>query len=284
MPPPSATRRILLHVGSPKCGSTYLQQALRQSAEALCAAGIHYPHDGGDHPGNAGALERIDRAGLDALFAPGIHTLILSHEDLFGLPRRGDALAALTREDGTAVTVLAFLRPFSEFVFGDYSQFMKQHFERYLETRRPYEGRSFEAFAERRAETLRPAAFLSGWQKRFGPGTLELGSHRTIRPVLGRLLGVAAPIDWQVPREAANPSLRMADCERLARALANPSIPAETLLAMYRAAHHSAGHDDPGRSPDRVAWLERLFAPQNDALAERFGFDNRAAPVAAAGP
>ena len=46
-------RRILLHIGSPKCGSTYLQRALLQNRDRLAAHGIRYPHDGGEHPGNA---------------------------------------------------------------------------------------------------------------------------------------------------------------------------------------------------------------------------------------
>ncbi|MDU8912161.1 hypothetical protein [Aestuariicoccus sp. MJ-SS9] len=276
------TRRIILHIGSPKCGSTYLQQALLQSAGALRAAGIHYPHDGGGHPGNAADLADLTRPRLETWFGDGIHTVILSHEDLYGGPRRGDALARLVREDDTQVQLIAFLRPFSEFIFGDYSQFMKQYFYRYLETRNPYDGRSFTEFAERRVETLKPATFLSNWDKRFPDPGLILDSHRNIRLVLERLLGTGGPIDWEVPRSQTNPSLRMADCDAIAAAMRDPTIPDNQIRAMFQEAFHHTADPDPGKSAERVAWLEEIFEPKNAALMRRFGFDNRVAPRATA--
>lgn len=273
---PPRTRRIILHVGSPKCGSTYLQQALLQSRRALRAAGIHYPHDGTGHPGNAADLMEIDRPRLEAMFPEGVHTVVLSHEDLFaGANKRGAALAALVEEDGTEVELVAFLRPFSEFIFGDYSQFMKQHFERFLESRQPYDGRSLAEFAERRVKTLNPAAFLANWQKRLGGAPLTLGGHREIPGAMIRLLGPEAPVNWKVDAMLTNPSLRMCDCDRIAAAMRDPDVPEKKIRAMLQEAFRQIGTPDPGKSPERIAWLEKVFAPKNAALLERFGFDNR---------
>ncbi|WP_146592015.1 hypothetical protein [Puniceibacterium confluentis] len=269
------TRRILLHVGSPKCGSTYLQQVLLKNAGTLAAHGIRYPHDGTGHPGNAADLEQIDRARLEALFADGTHTVVLSHEDLYSKARVADPLAALTREDGTIVQVLAFLRPFSEFLFGDYSQYMKQHFETFLAERKPYGGLDFPAFIDRRVRNLKPSMFLANWQKRFTDTALQVHGHHAIRPVMERQLGAGLALDWEVAHHSTNPSLRMADCDRIADAMRDPALPDEAIRDMFRAAFHHTQEPDTGRTPHRIARIETAFAEENAALLAQFGYDNR---------
>ena len=268
-------RRIILHIGSPKCGSTYLQQVMVRNRARLGLMGIAYPEGDGTHPGNAAALAEIDRATLEGYFADGAHTLVLSHEDLYSLAKRGDALAALVAEDGTQVQVVAFLRPFCEFFFGDYSQFMKQHFQQFLASRSPYGGRNFREFAARRRETLQPALFLSNWQKRFPRTPVLVENHRAIRPVMERLLDAEDMLDWEVEAELTNPSLRMEDCDRLVAAMRDPDIPDEVIEAMFLEAFHHTDAPDAGRSDARKVWIEEMFAPQNAALLAQFGYDNR---------
>ena len=82
------TRRVLLHVGTPKTGTSYLQDVLFRNAKPLAAAGIRYP------------AHRFDAHFLAAL-------------DLMRMPWGGleaeaigawDALAAQVREhDGTSI-------------------------------------------------------------------------------------------------------------------------------------------------------------------------------------
>ncbi|TCP60230.1 hypothetical protein EV663_11116 [Rhodovulum bhavnagarense] len=271
------TRRIILHIGSPKCGSTYLQKVLSQNAEALGSVGIRYPAPAATHPGNAGDLQTITRERLESYFAGGIETVVLSHEDLYSLPGRGDALAALAAEDGAEVQIVAFLRPFSEFLYGDYSQFMKQHFEQFLATRNPYDGRSFREFCERRVKTLNPAQFLRNWQKRFPSVPLALDSHRAIRPVLERLLGEIPAMDWTVRRHETNPSLRMEDCDRIVAAMRDLDRNAKDIRDMFRTAFHMTAEPDAGKTEARTAWIEAAFARQNAAILDEFGYDNRLA-------
>lgn len=268
------TRRIVLHIGSPKCGSTYLQQVMLQNRDRLSARGIHYPHDGGTHPGNAAALASVSRETVEGWFAQGAGTVVLSHEDLYGQPRRGDALAELAPTAGLEVQVVAFLRPFSEFVFGDYSQFMKQHFETYLASRNPYEGRDLRAFAERRVRNLKPAAFLRNWSKRFPDPSLILAGHRDIRPVMEGLLGVDEGMNWELHPSRSNRSLRMEDCDRIAAMMRDPGIADAEIRETFRAAFHNAGLPDAGRTPQRRDWLEDLFSEQNRLLRKQFGYDN----------
>ncbi|SNR72257.1 hypothetical protein [Puniceibacterium sediminis] len=272
------SRRILLHIGSPKCGSTYLQQVMLKNAKALALRGIRYPHDrpaAPDHPGNAADLDQIDRAGLDALFAGGAHTVVLSHEDLYSRAGLAKPLAALAREDGTTVQVLAFLRPFSEFLFGDYSQFMKQHFETFLAKRKPYGGMDFPAFVQRRVRTLKPSAFLTNWQKQFPDTAIRVSSHRAMRNVLEHELGAGAALDWEVPHHSTNPSLRMEDCDRITVAMHDPAVTDRAIRSMFRAAFRKTRAPDSGRTPERIARIEGAFAAENTALLEKFGYDNR---------
>ncbi|MFD2741471.1 hypothetical protein ACFSUD_18010 [Sulfitobacter aestuarii] len=271
------TRRILLHVGSPKCGSTYLQQVMLQNRDRLERARIRYPHDGSGHPGNAGDLAELDAARLAAHFDGGIETLILSHEDLYSLSKRGDALAGLAREQGIEVQLIAFLRPFSEFIYGDYSQFMKQFFDTFLAERRPYGGRDFEGFAQRRIDTMKPAAYLRQWQGRFPQTPLILESHRNIRQVITALLGaeLVDSLDWQVDPNRVNRSLRMQDCDSIAAAMRDPGVEAEEIKQMFRDAFHQVAESDPGKTAERTEWIETRFAPQNATLLAEFGFDNR---------
>ncbi|QGX96772.1 histidine phosphatase family protein (plasmid) [Roseovarius faecimaris] len=271
------TKEILLHVGSPKCGSTYMQNVMLNNAALLEAAGVRYPHDGGTHPGNAADIKSITPARLDSYFAGGMQRVILSHEDLFSLVQHGDTLAALTAERGIAVQLLFFLRPFSEFVYGDYSQFMKQFFQRFLDTRNPYDGRDFKTFAQRRIDTMTPHLYLRRWQRRFPARPVIVASHRALRPTLAGWLGeaLAERMDWDLPPGKVNKSLRMQDCDALAAAMRDPSVTQSEILAMRKEAFENLREPDAGRTPERTAWLEAQFAPHNKALLDEFGFDNR---------
>ncbi|WP_297772742.1 hypothetical protein [uncultured Roseovarius sp.] len=267
--------RLILHIGSPKCGSTYMQRVMLQNSSTLLEQGIRYPAPAGGHPGNAADLADITPEAVEAMFADGIHTVVLSHEDLYSLPKRGRALAGLAKDHGIEVQLLAFLRPFSDFVFGDYSQFMKQFFEKFLAERSPYGGRDFTTFAKRRISTMSPATYLRNWNKLFPERPFILDNHHNIRLTLSPLLGYPDGLDWQVPLQHTNPSLRMQDCDNLAAAMRDPSRSEADIRAMFREAFHHTQDADSGRSAERIEWLEAQFKPHNDALMTHFWFDNR---------
>ena len=270
------TKKIILHIGSPKCGSTYLQRVMVQNSETLLQHAIHYPAPSGSHPGNAAHLAEITQSEVDAMFAGGVETVVLSHEDLYSLSKRGIALAEITAKAGISVQILVFLRPFSDFVFGDYSQFMKQHFDTFLAERKPYSGRDFEAFARRRIDTMKPAAYLASWGNLFPERPLILDSHRNIQPVLDTVLGHPEGMNWDIPHHDTNPSLRTQDCDIIAAAMLDPGCADEDIRQMFLLAFHHTQDPDQGRSPERIAWLEEQFRPHNEALLAQFGFDNRA--------
>jgi hypothetical protein len=269
-------RRIILHIGAPKAGSTFLQRVLLQNTERLAAAGAAYPHDGGGHPGNAAAIASLDADGFEALFASGAETAILSHEYLFAQVTEAQRLARLAAGARVAIHKLVFLRPWSEFCVGDFSQHLKQNFESYLAARRAFDGQSFEDMARHRAAALDPAGYFQNWSRLVPLPALTLASHRAIPEAVESMLG-APGLDWVLPRHLANPSLRLADCEAIAAMIDDPAVPEEEVRAAFKAAHHGTGEPDPARSPARMALIEAMFEGQNAALRDIYQFDNRLA-------
>ncbi|QWC86322.1 hypothetical protein KLP28_06415 [Nocardioidaceae bacterium] len=90
--------RVVVHVGAPKTGTTYLQERLAANAARLAAHGVTYPVlDGGDHFSAALDLIDMDWGGqreqvrgswdelvADVAAAPDGATVIVSHELLAG--------------------------------------------------------------------------------------------------------------------------------------------------------------------------------------------------------
>lgn len=220
----TSNRRIVLHIGSPKCGSTYLQRVMLQNQKHLLKHGIRYPHSGGEHPGNAAGIAGITDKQLSNWYKDDCHTVVLSHEDLLSLPPRGAVLSDLTAQQGVDVELVCFLRPFNEFIYGDYSQFMKQNFPARLQDRLPYGGQTFEEFTVSRVRNMHTAGGLKSWQKVIPHASLRLESHRNIRPTLQDMLDLPANLDWTVPPDQINRSLRVADCEALAAAIDRKSV------------------------------------------------------------
>lgn len=266
------SRTLILHIGAPKCGSTYLQQVLLSNRAELSASGTAYPHAGQSHPGNGLAALDMTPQKLEALFE-GHDRLFLSHEDLFAAAARTHLLADMASGARIRVQVIAFLRPFSAFIFGDYSQFIKQHLKRFITEGRAFEGRSFEQFAVERSRAINVNGFLKVWARLFPERPVILASHKLIRAEIEPLL--ASPhLNWVVPNDRANPSLRMQDCDAITTAI-NTHAPAAEIRAMLRDALKNTGLPDAGRSAERIAWIEALFAKQNHDLRATFGFDNR---------
>ncbi|MBE3639788.1 hypothetical protein [Mangrovicoccus algicola] len=265
------TRRLILHVGAPKCGSTYLQRVMLANRDPLSSRGIVYPAPEGSHPGNGLRLAGIDPAGMETLFG-GARTAVLSHEDLISLGPRMTHLPGLCAEHDVALTVLVFLRPFCEVIYGDYSQFMKQNFDRYLAEGQAYDGMSFEEFAVARRSKLTPTGWLNAWQ-RTTPLPLRIAPHRRIRATLEEVLD-GAEMNWDIEAASANPSLRVCDCEDIARAM-QAGLRAAKIREMYKLAYAKVALADHGRTETRRVWLEALFRNQNENIRDTFRFDNR---------
>ena len=119
------TRKVLLHVGTPKTGTSYLQHVLLMNRRLLAGHGILYPADRHDAHFLAGldlmrlpwgGLEREAVGAWDAL-AEQVRawhgdTAIISHEILAGASRSqvGRALESLGARDGVEVHLVLSVR------------------------------------------------------------------------------------------------------------------------------------------------------------------------------
>jgi len=126
MNPPTLapTRRVLLHVGTPKTGTSYLQDVLFRNRRTLAAAGILYPADRFDaHFLAALDLMRLPWGGLETeaidawdRLAEQVRahrgTSVISHEILAAASRSqvGRALESLGHGDGTEIHVVLSVR------------------------------------------------------------------------------------------------------------------------------------------------------------------------------
>ena len=153
---PPGERRVVLHIGTPKSGTTYLQELMWQSRERLLEAGVLYPgtarqqhfwaaidlqdRDFNDwpDPGVEGAWERLV---AEAAAHPG--TTVISHE-LFGeLPEETVArvLADLApAEISVVVTARDLARQFPAVWQEDVKNRHWMTLEEFLETCRPGSG------------------------------------------------------------------------------------------------------------------------------------------------
>jgi len=116
--------RVLLHVGTPKTGTSYLQDVLFRNRKTLAAAHIRYAADRFDaHFLAALDLMRLPWGGLEAeaigawdRLAEQVrdhrHTSIISHEILAtaSRPQVGRALTSLGHGDGTEIHVVLSVR------------------------------------------------------------------------------------------------------------------------------------------------------------------------------
>lgn len=263
-------RRVILHIGAPKCGSTFLQRVLLANQDRLTRAGIVYPHQNGEHPGNAPRLEELTASKmLDDL--GDAQTLIYSHEDLLVFREHSQTFAEAASKAGLDVQVICFLRPFHQLIFGTYSQTLKQNFEEFAAEGKAYGGRSFDEFCRHIHSRFRFDQFLKKWEATFPDGRLLLRSHTLIRPTFEALLD-GVELDWNVDPNLTNPSLRIEDCEQIAKMINEGGYDTDVLRDELRAAYRKIGLSDPGRSAERITMIEALFAESTQILERDFGF------------
>lgn len=128
---------VVLHIGSPKTGSSALQNFFLKNREPLARAGYYYPEHGFDTNGISGGHSRLGISLLDKqeslaerTFREYIEeakrqnqTLLLSAESFYSLPA---AVKALT--NGLKCRVICFFRDPAEYVVSIYNQSVKRHY------------------------------------------------------------------------------------------------------------------------------------------------------------
>lgn len=267
-------KQLIVHIGAPKSGSTYLQQVLLQNTKLLEMMGVNYPCTDNGHPGTDADPSAFLAQDISDIFPNEAHTTILSHEDLLPRPAMSNVIRDAATRLGVSVHVVVFLRPFSEVIYGSYSQHMKQFFATYLDKRQAYDGQDFLTFAKARTATLKPEVWLRRWDSAFPQTDLVVRSYRDIQATFTDLLDLPSPLNWKVHKTLVNRSLRVCDCEQIAQALQDPSQTADQITEMHKQHFHMTSLTDTGRTPARTDMMEDWFSKTNQALLEQFGYDN----------
>ena len=238
-------RRAIVHIGTPRTGTTSLQHILSRLRPALGAAGIWYPdltpasaaapHLSHQHLGEAldGRRPPRERAELLGRLAAGLRdtpcdVVLLSYEGLCGTPPALGAartLASLFAAHGFAMETLVTVKPQSEYLNSLYtwrSQFLR-------------EGRTFPAFAAAWIGTARLdlARMAAPWQK-ASAGRLHVVPVRdrcSGQPLAERTLAEVGLLDRIAPL------LTAADA-----GLAENRSPGPAAVEVLRRLHQGGGH------------------------------------------
>ncbi|MEO0358162.1 MAG: hypothetical protein AAF386_07680 [Pseudomonadota bacterium] len=254
------TRSIILHIGAPKCGSTYLQRVMLRNQAWLRDKGVNYPHRGQGHPGNADQIDRIGPAWIDANLG-GFETLILSHENLFSCAARGRRLANLCYAQDISLKIIAFLRPFQDWLAADYSQALRQHL---IDPETQAKPPAFATFVRRRRAKIRPTAFLENWQSLVPDHPITVAHHTDVRRVFCGLCTPLVQADWAVPKWQTNTSLPLVQSIRLEHELARGAAPSIELE------RRTLASVDTGAAPF-AAQINAVFKSEAQAAKTTFG-------------
>lgn len=127
-------RTLLVHVGHPKTGSSYLQSLLADNKAQLERHGIRYPDTAftlkarQDDPGRGGncRAQLLQDKSYHALVTAGSDHVVLSAERLFFPLSEGKDLFASYASSFDVINVLLFIRDPLEFVASWYSQRVKR--------------------------------------------------------------------------------------------------------------------------------------------------------------
>jgi hypothetical protein len=138
---PSAGKRLCIHIGTPKTGTSALQWFLYENRDALLARGILYPTSiiasprdpkqqlllGCIHAGNGSGLDAALRR-MTSEQTPSTESIIVSSEGFYHhtgelTPRSWNLLRHLVRM--FSVRIIVFLRPQADYIESMYRQYMK---------------------------------------------------------------------------------------------------------------------------------------------------------------
>ena len=293
-----AARRLVVHVGTPKTGSTSIQDALARLGPALRERGIHVPSAGRRHAASArhanllgsltGFRHDAARGGWRELAAEirasDACSFVISDEAL-GQPRAKHvagviaAIAELAADCALSVDVVGYVRPQCQYLESFYAQDVKNGW-----IEKPFGMYTADAFA------LRPVAWHPwlNYGRVFAPWRTAFGSERVaVTPFERSRLPIGLLRHFLGLLGAGDLAARAADVPANARTGAKEiEVRRLTALAVRRAGHDPwrvvgvlpglsalLVPDAPfaGLSADRARGLMDRFAAVNAAFARDYG-------------
>lgn len=271
-------KTIIIHAGSPKCGSTYLQNTMLANADRLQQAGVDYPGPSTRHPGNGtvviDAITRPDAVSklIDIIEGSRADTILFSHEDLISYGNRfADIHEDLKRK--YTVKVVIFVRDFAGFFVSDYAQHVRSGFDIFFRENagEPFTV-PFEEFVIEREKTYNLVGYLRVWKNAVGGGNLEIFYINEIDRMIFEYLGIRADELFPVKRGKRNPSMRLDECRLLLHAY-NSQVNKDLLKRLYIAALKSAEFLDSNVPAACIPWLNAIASKQISDIRDEFGID-----------
>ena len=283
-------RRLLVHVGTPKTGSTTIQRTLAALEEELRRRGVHVPHAG----------RRGNTAFHHALHRPAATRASGAWQQLIAEVHRSDARQFVVSDEGLSrnpcpvaaraaarvavacdldLDVVGYVRPQSQYFESRYAQMVKNG----------YETRPFDLFA---SESLAPR---STWRRRldyrqlFAPWREVFGDRVAVFPLepsrlpdglvvhfLGQL-GAADLARAKVPHANVRPGAKEVEVRRLtAEALSRRGFNRrESVMKRLTSLPQLLQPDAPfaGLGRAQAQRLMELFDASNVAFAREYGID-----------
>lgn len=194
------TKTLFLHIGAPKCGSTYIQRTALKNQKHMRDHGVNYPHLSLGHPGNAGAIDQVTTPWVQQNIA-NFDALYLSHEDLFAKATSARKLRNITQELAMDVHIICVIRPLTSWLCSDFSQSIRQ-----AKWKKCLSPTSFTSFVEHRKHSLKPAQFIHEWQSIFADSQMHLIPLTQIPERYSQLHTAFTDVDWSIPQWRRNPS------------------------------------------------------------------------------
>lgn len=252
------SNEAVMHIGAPKCGSTYIQRVLKKNEDELLKRGWSAPFLGLKHPGTDLDFLQSTTEELEKI-KQEVGSLVVSHERLFSPHPDVEGFLKRISKVFDKLTVICFVRPIEEIVYGDYSQRMKKNLEEFFETRNPYGG-TFEEYVEDLSKKPGIGRNIRRWHRIAGD-SFDLRLTSDINSFWQGKLGGA--LDTEIPGHLANISLAVSDCDEIADRIRNDQdVTLEDLREMRRhaAAKAKSSKDDKGRTAERRKFIrEKMF-------------------------
>lgn len=202
-------KRILLHIGMPKCGSSFMQNTLHENRESLAGVGIGIPLTGyhadylklgARHLGLSRAVELEGPRGATAMALRDeidrslCDTFVITHE---GIAEDNDPATFRALLDGYEVTVILYCRNPIDLIESRYRQWVI--FDTF---------QTITSYAAQSARVLDLTDTIKAWRETFGARQVCIRSvdHMPDRQTLATDIFVAAGIDAPtlVPTKVTN--------------------------------------------------------------------------------
>lgn len=279
-------RRAIFHIGTPKTGTTTIQNALAANRESLAGLGVLYPLSGlrvGSHGNLAYQFDPVNFApeygGWDELEKEVLevdpHTVIVSSESILTFSRSGalfgriDQFCKVTR---SRPEIVVYVRPQYEYLDSLYAQ----------NATTGYEKRKFESYVSRSAlgKGFDYNVLLGQWEQRFDDLRVRVFSSTAGAELLATFLEGAGIPQGALPiptpmRENARATVRAVEYGRksgeLLTGLVTPSEGREIVRLLAKLCRDDFPSDPKfsGMTPELATLVEGQFRDRNLAFLAR---------------